>query len=335
VNGVARFLDSVYRLDFDLPSWQSAIAREVSERQKLGPGVLSYEFDAAAPDEGVVLGSICDTGDIRRFRELTGPLHDQAVGDAYRAVIARGTHAGTFRELARRARVDRRSAEPFARAVQAAGFDDIWAVCAVNPDATGIVFAVPFAQTRVPPGRWHHTWTRLGVHIAASYRLRKKIAAGVPRSESRTDQADGVFEPGGADLELRSGAVGDRDALRHAVRTIDKARAREARGGSGELLSVWHGLLHGRWSLFDQVESDGKRFVLVFENDPEAYGAHELTKRERQVATYAAQGHSNKMIGYELGIAPSTVAAHLKSALRRLGLRRRTDLVWIYGRTKE
>ena len=208
-------------------------------------------------------------------------------------------------------------------------------LASLNPDATGIVFAVPFAQTRVPRGRWHHTWTRLGVHIAASYRLRKKIAAGGPRSESRTDQADGVFEPGGSDLELRSAAVGERDALRHAVRTIDKARAKEARGGSGELLSVWHGLLHGRWSLFDQVESDGKRFVLVFENDPEAYGAHELTKRERQVATYAAQGHSNKMIGYELGIAPSTVAAHLKSALRRLGLRRRTDLVWIYGRTKE
>jgi DNA-binding CsgD family transcriptional regulator len=44
-----------------------------------------------------------------------------------------------------------------------------------------------------------------------------------------------------------------------------------------------------------------------------------LTDRERQVFTYAAMGQSNKLIAYSLGLAVSTVAAHLERARRKLG----------------
>lgn len=57
----------------------------------------------------------------------------------------------------------------------------------------------------------------------------------------------------------------------------------------------------------------------------------ELPRHETQVSTYAAQGHTNKAIAYELGIARTTVATHLRTALSKLGLRRRTDIVWLYG----
>lgn len=42
-------------------------------------------------------------------------------------------------------------------------------------------------------------------------------------------------------------------------------------------------------------------------------------------------GHTHKFIAYELGIAVSTVGAHLQSALRKLGLRSRADLVKLFA----
>ena len=118
---------------------------------------------------------------------------------------------------------------------------------------------------------------------------------------------------------------------RQCIKALDRARARLHRGNDEGLLSLWRGLVQGRWSVFDQVDTDGKHFIVVHENDPDAAGPKRLTRRETQVATYAAQGHTNKTIAYELGIARTTVATHLTTALSKLGLRRRTDLVWLYG----
>lgn len=36
---------------------------------------------------------------------------------------------------------------------------------------------------------------------------------------------------------------------------------------------------------------------------------------------YVSMGYSNKQIAYTLGLAPSTVSSHLRSAMRRLGAR--------------
>jgi DNA-binding NarL/FixJ family response regulator len=52
-----------------------------------------------------------------------------------------------------------------------------------------------------------------------------------------------------------------------------------------------------------------------------------LSDRERQVATLAALGHSNKHIGYELGIALSTVSTYLERAALKLGASSRVSLI--------
>ncbi len=48
-----------------------------------------------------------------------------------------------------------------------------------------------------------------------------------------------------------------------------------------------------------------------------------LTPRERETLKLLARGHSNKLIARELGIADSTVKVHIKSILRKLGVRSR------------
>ena len=45
------------------------------------------------------------------------------------------------------------------------------------------------------------------------------------------------------------------------------------------------------------------------------------------VIELATRGKSNKLIAYELGIAPSTVATHIASAKRKLGVRTRVELI--------
>jgi len=52
-----------------------------------------------------------------------------------------------------------------------------------------------------------------------------------------------------------------------------------------------------------------------------------LTLRERQVVGFASLGHSNKLIAYELGLKPSTIATHLSAAAKKLGLRSRLELI--------
>ena len=45
------------------------------------------------------------------------------------------------------------------------------------------------------------------------------------------------------------------------------------------------------------------------------------------VVCFAALGHTNKHIGFELGIATSTVATRLATAMKKLGVKSRPALV--------
>ncbi|MBV9480613.1 MAG: helix-turn-helix transcriptional regulator [Acidobacteria bacterium] len=51
-----------------------------------------------------------------------------------------------------------------------------------------------------------------------------------------------------------------------------------------------------------------------------------LTRREREVAEYAAEGRSNKYIAQRLRIGVNTVKKHISQALEKLGAGNRTEL---------
>jgi DNA-binding CsgD family transcriptional regulator len=95
-------------------------------------------------------------------------------------------------------------------------------------------------------------------------------------------------------------------------------------------MSLWRALLDGRWSLVDCTESDGRRVVLARRNEPGVRDPRALAPRERDVLAHVALGHSNKYIAYLLGIATSTVATHLASAMLKIGLRSRRDAIAMF-----
>ena len=90
---------------------------------------------------------------------------------------------------------------------------------------------------------------------------------------------------------------------------------------------MWHALVNGRWTLVDHVDRDGRRYFVARKNDPEVARHHALTRRERQVIGFAAFGHSNKLIAYELGLSVSSVAAYLEIAMEKLGVATRAELI--------
>jgi DNA-binding CsgD family transcriptional regulator len=79
--------------------------------------------------------------------------------------------------------------------------------------------------------------------------------------------------------------------------------------------------------MVDWFDSDGRRFVLAHPNPPDLRDPRGLTERERQVATYAVLGETNKLISYRLGISQPKVSTALKSAMRKLGVQTRPQLV--------
>jgi DNA-binding NarL/FixJ family response regulator len=52
-----------------------------------------------------------------------------------------------------------------------------------------------------------------------------------------------------------------------------------------------------------------------------------LTSREREVLQLAAEGHTNAEMAARLSISPRTAETHRSAVMRKLGLRRQTDLV--------
>jgi DNA-binding CsgD family transcriptional regulator len=140
---------------------------------------------------------------------------------------------------------------------------------------------------------------------------------------------EAVLEPGGRLLHASGPAVAKtaREALRTAAVAQDRARTRRRTRDGAKATELWWALVAGRWSLVDQFERDGRRFLVARANEPEAAPRAALTHRESQLAGFAALGHSIKMIAYELGLSPSSVSRSLTTVARKLGARSRVELI--------
>jgi len=195
-------------------------------------------------------------------------------------------------------------------------------------DITGrgcMLFSPAASRTRVSAAM-EARWRLVLAHANAGMRLR----AGLERDQrSPADTAEAVLEPDGRAVHAAGQAEG-RDArkfLREAVKQMDRSRGARRWDEPDAALSAWKGLVTGRWSLVDHFESDGRRYILARRNDPQVGDPRALTLQERQVARYAAYGLANRYIAYTLGVSEARVSQALRTAVRKLGLRDRAELV--------
>jgi DNA-binding CsgD family transcriptional regulator len=206
--------------------------------------------------------------------------------------------------------------------------DSLW-ITAVEPSGAGCGIHAGRAEIGAPSPMVKRHWSRIAAHLSTAARLRKRLRAAGAVNDATAGDDGAVLDPGGR-VHHAAGPAKEKDALdelRRAVLSLEKARGPARRAEPDQALTDWKVLVMARWSLIDQFERDGRRYVVAYENQPSGAGPDALTAREKQVVGHALLGHHNKLIAYELGISHSTVRVLLARAAKRLRVNTRAELL--------
>jgi DNA-binding CsgD family transcriptional regulator len=202
---------------------------------------------------------------------------------------------------------------------------------AFDPDGRGVYLIAPLPQVTSLTKKARERWQMVAAHFGAGYRLRRALHERVSQSATSLPcGAEAVIDPTSfrvtdAEGQAKSGAA--LEALREAAVQVDRARGRMRDTDPENALKLWKALVRGRWSTVDWFDSDGRRFVLGLPNAPNVSDPRGLTEREMQVVAYVLFGQTNKLIAYNLGLSKGRVSALLRSAMRKLGVQTRAQLV--------
>lgn len=194
----------------------------------------------------------------------------------------------------------------------------ITAVSGTDPSGRALVLSI-LQPGKVSP-RMRVALGRLAGQFAAALRLRL-------RPET---QAAAWLDPSGRVLDAEGDAVADRAALRRHALAIERAR-REGKDDPEAALASWRALVEGRWTVVERFESDGRRLLIARRNEPETWRLYALSEAERKVVAFLRLSHPAKLIAYELGYSEVMVSRLTQSALRKLGLRTRAELIELHG----
>ncbi len=301
---------------------------------------LARVLEAARPDMEHTCGIYAFTCQVGRGQIDMGPYVEHNVAPehnlapAFAALVAElnRTVPGAFFDLLARSAMlcgaFTQSAPPkllqhFRTLGRPAGIHDSFGIFVQDGEGFAVDITAPTAVAVEVSPRVHGIWKRVGVHLASAMRLRRRLrdAAAV---------RDALFSPGGALAHVEGPLRGDRPMrayLAAAVRDVERARTARERSDPDRALDLWTGLVAGEWSLVDQWESDGRRYVAAYRNGPEVRDPRGLARMERRVLRYASLASSNKDIAFTLGLSPGAVASTVSRLLRKLRCQRRSDLL--------
>jgi DNA-binding CsgD family transcriptional regulator len=313
----AALVESMHRVDLDGDAWLDAM---IAALQPVVPGAMVVLASSARWRDG--------EGGMQHDRvRSSNPALGRAVvtsGDRVEASFAADFFGGGGRlTLVSEALECGASSEPLARLMSDFGVGDVLNLTAMisGPDGGhGLSLAVASATPIALRPEARETFDGYAAHLSAAYRLR---TAGLAAP------SEGVVAPDGTVLHAEGEARDDtaRDALRHAVLAVERARRADRRTDAAALLEAWRAIYERRWTLVETVESDGRRFFVARVNPPSVHAHPGLSPREQQIAALLGEGVPQKAIGYELELSPSTVAFHTANITRKLGARSATDAV--------
>ncbi len=312
-------VEACYRVDGDDDSWLQGLLDASAGFIDRGIYDGAYLFDASAPDGLKMLAArFVPTVDMAKLGAFLGNVPPDYVRKTW---LARPSgYASTVEGF------DGPIAEGLFRFD---GARDVLAVTGLDPTGHGVWLGSIRAKRGRPKAREIEALARLGAHMATAYRIRRRIA-GTPERVLPPEEA--VLSPDGS-VEHAEGPAKTkeaRDELRRAVVTLERVRSKSGHADPEAAVASWRGLVSARWSLLDRFERDGRRYVVAAENEATLPRVRALSPREEQVVAYAALGHDNKVIAYELGLSASTVRVLMARAAAKLAVRRRVDLIARY-----
>lgn len=122
-----------------------------------------------------------------------------------------------------------------------------------------------------------------------------------------------------------------RARLRAFVAAFERNEAQPTMHEGRAPITLWWDVVEGRSRLVEHFESGGHRYYVAYDNGAGTSPLMALNPRERWLVVLVGSGQSEKVVGYALGVRPSSVSGLLKATLLKLGLRSRTDLVVFMG----
>jgi DNA-binding CsgD family transcriptional regulator len=311
-------VEAAYHIEQSATAWLRGILGAARALIDDGLGVISYTYDASNP-AALRLGTFVFEGISDEMAARVARVIRQTDGDYVRKSFLSlpcGT-SGDVPGWGQQSGVE--------QVGQDFGIRDFLTINGLNPSGHGCIVTAVLGKPMRLPARRRDTLTKVACHLAAAHRLRESLAD----SETRTAVAEAILGHDGkvhhAEGEARSKAALTR--LQDSARAIAKARG-DLRIRNPELaVDEWRGLIAARWTLLDLSEADGRRYLVARQNIPRARGPKELTEREREVVAFAAMGHHNKLIAYNLGISHSTVRVLMARAAGKLGAHSRDELI--------
>lgn len=157
--------------------------------------------------------------------------------------------------------------------------------------------------------------------IVASWRVRRWLSRADP-----VEAAEAIFTVDGAVVHACGAATTPSALGELRARVLARERARSAVAKSPSGRALWSDLVRGRWSLLDDYERGGKRYILAIRNDAYA-DAFALAPAEARIIELFALGRSAKSMVDILGVSLAQVYALQARLLRKLSLRSMADVV--------
>lgn len=312
-------VEAAYDLDAALDDW---IAGVLVHADELDHGLGVFGFLQRIAESGieqlgvVVRGGPEDLERIAKGRERLSHSTDH-VSFAASPLM----RSGSYRAQIARAGVD---VEAYDRSMGDLGLADLLGI-STNLGG-GLVFSIvaptptPYKERPAAILRYQ----RLGAHLGAGLRLRERLS-------EPTRIPELVFRPDGklmhAEAELPSSLL---ERARAGLARTERARDKSLRQTDPDhALSLWQGLVSGRWSLVDRHEGS-KRYVVAYKNELELPRPATLTAREATVARFIVGGASLKETAYATGVSVSTVHDALTRAMKKLKVTHRAELAQVW-----
>lgn len=326
-SAIIDFTEAAYDLEAGDEDWLPTLLRRGLPVLEQGLGVAGYRYGIPPGADRVELLDVHVASGPKDFAER----HLRALSTTDPEVLRSQLSSGAATTGSEHAKDD---PEQLAHYVSHVDYcKDVLFITAVDQKGSGLAVVAPLPEITTLSHQDAQRWQMLAAHVEASHRLRQAIDGETTDEDAPTSlphDAEAIFDANTFRITDAAGQAKERttaNKLRDAAITVDRARGSMRDTDPDAALKIWKALVRGRWSIVDWFDTDGRRFVLAIPNSPEVTDPRGLSERESQVVTYAVMGHTNKMIAYRLGLSTSRISTVLRSAMRKLGVRTRAQLV--------
>ena len=311
-------VETAYRLDGTESEWLDGLLARARPDLDTGCGVYAFTGNENVPNfqaSPVFVQHDLDADYGARLAEVNRTV-PRAIDDLVR------TRLVTCGGLRQTVGADSAIFLSFQAVMKSIGIQDGFSLFAHDAEHASITMAAPSRRVINLAPRVRGIWRRVGIHIAAALRLRRKLGA-------HATVRDALLDPSGKLQDATESVAHDETAqavLVRAVEAMEEARSAEVRASPERALALWQGLVAGEWSLVDQWERGGRRYLAAYRNRPEIRDPRALTPTECSILKYLALGATNKDIEFALGLAAGTVSSSVTQILKKLRVERRVDL---------